>query len=101
MAWNQSADDNVSAVFRNSFLNARYSVGHLHYFSAQSAIASLRDTGHEIVDYRYTHGALGLFKQHRSIKIGIANTVRSILSKVSVAFAARMVGGYSLLVLSK
>jgi SAM-dependent methyltransferase len=94
-------DIHVSAVFRNSLLNARYSVGHLHYFSAESAIASLRDTGHEIIDYRYTHGATDLFKQHRSIKTGIANTIRSILSKFSVAFAARMVGGYSLLVLSK
>jgi hypothetical protein len=52
-------DIHVSSVLRGSFVNARYSVGHLHYFSEESALATLKDTGHEIVDCFYTNGAFG------------------------------------------
>lgn len=36
-------DIHVSAGLRGSFVNARYSVGHLHCFSEESALASLKD----------------------------------------------------------
>lgn len=94
-------DLHVSSVLRASFVNARYSVGHLHYFSAESAVATLKDTGHEIVDYFYTNGALGLFKQHPSLKRALANAPRWVLSWASEALSARLLGGYSLLVLAK
>ena len=91
----------VSSVLRNTLLGPRYSVGHLHYFTADTAIATLKDSGHEIVDYFYTHTALDLFKLHPSIKRAIANGPRWLFSKFSVPIAARLFGGYSLLVLAK
>ena len=94
-------DIHVSSVLRNAFIRGRYSVGHLHYFTADSALATLRDTGHEILDYFYTSGSLGLFKQHPSINTALANGPRWLFSKVSVPFTARVLGGYSLLVLAK
>ena len=94
-------DIHASAVIRNSFINGRYSLGHLHYFTADSALATLRDTGYEIVDTYYTNPTFGLFRQHPSIKTAIANGPRWLLSWLSVAFSARMLGGYSLLVLAK
>lgn len=94
-------DIHVSSVFRNSFIYNRYTIGHIHYFTAASAISTLRDTGHEIIDSFYTNGAFGLFKEHPNIKTAVANLPRWLLSKLSVPFTARLLGGYSLLVLAK
>lgn len=94
-------DIHVSSVLRNAFIGNRYTIGHLHYFTADSAIATLRDTGHEIVDYFYTSAATELFKQHPSIKKAIANVPRLICSKLNLSFTARIFGGHSLLVLTK
>jgi SAM-dependent methyltransferase len=94
-------DIHVSSVIRGTFLRARQSMGHLHYFSAESALATLRDTGHEIVDHAFTGGALGLFRTHPSVRRALANVPRWLISKLSVPLAARLLGGYSLLVLAK
>jgi SAM-dependent methyltransferase len=94
-------DLHVSSVLRNAFINNRYTLGHLHYFTADSAIATLKDTGHEVLDYFYTNAATELFWQHPSIKKAIANVPRLIYSKLNLPFAARIFGGYSLLVLAK
>jgi ubiquinone/menaquinone biosynthesis C-methylase UbiE len=94
-------DIHVSSVLRNAFIKSRYTIGHIHYFNAESAIATLRDTGHEIIDYVYTDVALGLFSEHPSMKKAVANVPRWLLAQFSVPFAARLLGGYSLLVLSR
>lgn len=94
-------DIHISSVLRNSFIRNRYSIGHLHYFTADSAIDTLRDTGHEVVDFCYTNGALELFSQHPSLKTAIANVPRWLFAKFNLAFTARVFGGYSLLVLTK
>jgi SAM-dependent methyltransferase len=98
-------DMSVSSVLRNSFIpvggvfpGGRY---HLHYFTADWALATLREAGHEIIDYFYTCGSLGLFWQSPSLKTGIANCPRWLFSKFSLPFTARVFGGYSLLVLAK
>lgn len=94
-------DIHVSSVLRNTLISNRYTLGHLHYFTADSAIATLKDTGHEIVDYCYTNAAIDLFKQHPSIKKAVANVPRLLFQKLSLPFAVRVFGGYSLLVLTK
>lgn len=94
-------DIHVSSVLRNAFLHNRYTLGHLHYFTADSAIATLKDTGHEIIDCFYTSPATELFSNRPSMKKAVANVPRWVLSKVSKPFAARLLGGYSLLVLTK
>jgi SAM-dependent methyltransferase len=94
-------DLHVSSLLRNRLMAARQSVGHLHYFSAETALATLRDTGHEVVDYTYTNGAAGLFKQHPSVRRAVANGPRWLFSRFSVPMTARLFGGYSLLVLTK
>lgn len=91
----------VSSVLRNIFVRGRYSIGHLHHFTADTALATLKDTGHEIVDYCYTSGSFGVFRQHPKIKTAIANGPRWLFSKFSLPFTARVFGGYSLLVLAK
>lgn len=94
-------DIHVSSVLRNAFVPTRYTIGHLHYFTYESAIAVLKDTGHKIIDVCYTNGAIGLFKQHPTVKKAIANIPRFLLSIINTPMAARVLGGYSLLVLAK
>jgi hypothetical protein len=94
-------DIHVSSVLRNAFVRSRYTIGHIHYFTADSALGCLRDTGHEIIDCVYTNIAFGLFREHPSLKKAIANVPRWLLSRFSVPLAARILGGYSLLVLTR
>ena len=61
-------DINVSSVLRNTFEHFRKKLGHIHVFSAASALSTLRDTGHEILDVQYTNGAIDLFKHHPSLR---------------------------------
>jgi hypothetical protein len=81
-------------------MNNRQTVGHLHYFTADSAIATLKYTGHKIVDYFYTNWSSGVYAQHQ-IKRVFANLPRWTISKFSMPFSAILLGGYSLLVLTK
>jgi SAM-dependent methyltransferase len=90
----------ASAILRGKVTVGRYSVGHLHYFSADSAIATLRDTGHKILDKNFTDLALNT-KAGRSAARGIANLSRRAVSLISRDFAARLLGGLSLLVLTE
>ena len=94
-------DVNAASVVRNLVTRHRYTLGHLHYFDEDSALNSLRDTDHEVIDYFYTSGALELFGEHPGVKTGIGNVLRWIVSKLSVRWSARLFGGYSLLVLCR
>ena len=94
-------DLHVSSLIRNTTTKERYTTGHIHYFSADSALATLRDSGLEIVDYFYTNAALDLFKEHPSAKKAIANIFRWVVSRYSTSLSARIFGGYSLIVLTQ
>ena len=91
----------ASSILRNTLLESRRSVGHLHYFTAESALATLKEMGHEIIDYHFTSGAIDLYRQHPSLKTAIANVPRWFVSKFSVPLTARLFGGFSLLVLTR
>ena len=93
-------DINVSSVVRDTSDKFRAKLGHIHLFSAASALATLRDTGHEILDVKYTCGAISLFRHHPSLKRALVNVPRWLLGTMSVPLAARVFGGYSLLVLT-
>ena len=93
-------DLSVSSVLRSSpILRARQSVGHLHYFSKETALATLKDSGYEICDYFYTAGSVDL--PNKSFKTLLANLPRKVLYGLNQDIAVRLLGGYSLLVLTK
>jgi hypothetical protein len=94
-------DIHVSSVLRGAFTQGRYSVGHLHYFSAESALATLVDTGHRVIDSFYTDGAVALYQTDPTPRRRLANVARQALMSISTRWAARLVGGYSLLVLAE
>jgi SAM-dependent methyltransferase len=94
-------DIHVSSVLRARFALGRRTIGHLHYFSAESALDTIKDTGHKIIDFTYTDGGVGLAKLHPSLRRTVANIPRRLVGAFSEKLAARWFGGYSLLILAE
>lgn len=92
-------DLSVQGILRNIPMVNRNSVGHLHYFMKETAIATLSDTGFDIVDYFYTAGMLEL--PRKTLKAKLAFLPRKLMHKVNEDMAAKIFGGFSLLVLAK
>ena len=80
-------------------LEARRSVGHLHHFTKETAIALLEDCGYTVIDSRYTSGRTEL--GGLGWKSQLLKAPREALFRVSPDLAARSLGGYSLLVLAR
>lgn len=93
-------DLSAQAVLRGKpILHARRTVGHLHYFSKDTALTTLTDCGYDICDYFYT--AAGLEAPRRRLKTKLAGVPRWLTYKISPDFASRALGGFSLMVLAK
>jgi hypothetical protein len=92
-------DITVSSVLRNTMMSARQSVGHLHYFTPETALATLKDSGYEIVDYCFTPSFDDL--PSKTLKSKIARLPRKILYAISPKLMVKLLGGCSLLVLTK
>jgi cyclopropane fatty-acyl-phospholipid synthase-like methyltransferase len=77
----------------------RNSVGHIHYFAKETALAVLTDCGYKIIDWRYTASRLELPNQALSSRL--MAYPRKWLHRVNADIAVRLLGGYSLLVLAE
>jgi SAM-dependent methyltransferase len=91
-------DMSVSQLIRNRIMDVRRSVGHIHYFSKDTALALLQETGYQILDWFYTPAYEIAHKDaaHRAMA-----RVRSFSMRFSPNFTAQMLGGCPLLVLAK
>tara|TARA_B100001248_G_C27321998_1_gene427216 strand:- start:72 stop:782 length:711 start_codon:yes stop_codon:yes gene_type:complete len=92
-------DLSVSALLRGKLMDGRNSIGHLHYFTPDTAIATLSDCGYEIIDTMYTPSFAELSKE--SWKAKLIKLPRYILYKVSPKLLSTLIGGVSLMVLAK
>lgn len=92
-------DISVEGVLRNRLIFGRKRGGHLHYFMKDTAIATLVDAGYDIVDVFYTAGLLELPK--KTMKSKIAFLPRKLMYKINKDIAAKIFGGFSLMVLAK
>jgi len=93
-------DLSLQSVLRSSrILRDRASVGHIHYFTKETALATLKDMGYEVVDYFYTRGSLEL--PNRSWKVNILKLPRKLFFSIHQDLTVRILGGFSLLVLAK
>jgi SAM-dependent methyltransferase len=92
-------DISVQAVIRrNGLLKRRVDYAHLHYFSKETALATLEDTGYKICDYFYAprSNEIGPNAIQRAFRIP-----RRALFAISKDFAGRLLGGYTLMVLAE
>jgi 2-polyprenyl-3-methyl-5-hydroxy-6-metoxy-1,4-benzoquinol methylase len=89
----------VQTVLRGStMLENRATNGHIQYFSKETALATIADTGYEVIDAFYTKGTIELPVG------GMARWLkwpRQLLFSLDEDLAARVLGGFSLLVLAK
>lgn len=92
-------DISVQAILRNTLMTGRNSFGHLHYFMKETALATLVDSGYDIVDFFYTAASLDLPRE--ALKSKIAFLPRKLMFKANQDIAVKMLGGFSLLVLTK
>lgn len=92
-------DMSVQALLRRwPITEARARTGHLHYFMKDTALQTLKDTGYEVVDWFYTPAAVD---RGTTWKARLAKLPRMAMARVSPDLAARVLGGYSLLVLAR
>lgn len=92
-------DLSVQAVLRKrGLLKRRELWGHLHYFTKETALETLKDVGYEILDYFYTPRGIELAteKVHK-----LALLPRMICFWIHEDLAVRILGGYGLLVLAR
>jgi hypothetical protein len=93
-------DLSVQGLLRGtSIIAAREKIGHLHYFTKDTALAVLADCGYEVIDWNYTHGAETL--PHRAFRTKVLNFPRRVLRRVNQDFAVRVMGGASIMVLAR
>ncbi|MGU3420849.1 class I SAM-dependent methyltransferase [Methylobacterium sp. D54C] len=93
-------DLSVQSLLRsNPILHLRSSVGHLHYFFKDTALATLRDCGYNVIDYCYTASRIELPNQALSSRL--MSVPRRALFALSKDLTVRVLGGYSLLVLAE
>lgn len=92
-------DMSVQSVIRSSMMELRRKVGHLHYFNLDSALATLQDTGYEVLDFSFTTSFLGL--PSKSAKSKIIRFPRLLFYKISPKLMVKFLGGCSLLVLTR
>jgi SAM-dependent methyltransferase len=93
-------DLSVQMVLRGRpLLHVREKVGHIHYFTKELALATLKDCGYELVDFRYTPSGLQLGSMSGFQKLLLP--FRKLLFPFFPDFTVRLLGGYSLLVLTR
>jgi hypothetical protein len=77
----------------------REKVGHLHYYTKDLALATLRYAGYQIIDWRYTGAALN--SPNRSWRTRLASIARRSVYAPHKDLGFRLLGGETLLVLAK
>jgi 2-polyprenyl-3-methyl-5-hydroxy-6-metoxy-1,4-benzoquinol methylase len=93
-------DLSAQAVFRATpIIRARRHVGHIHYFTKETALAALEDCGYNVIDYFYTGGTIN--QKTLALKTRLAKLPHKLLFTINQDLAVRTVGGYSLMVLAK
>ncbi len=89
-------DMSVQAVFRmEPILRVRRNVGHLHYFSKETALATLRDAGFETRQWFFTDGSQSTY---RSWRFRLMKLPRRFFFSCAPNLTVRLLGGYSLMV---
>jgi SAM-dependent methyltransferase len=94
-------DISVYSVIINNFKYVRVPGGHINYYTKHTALATLKDTGHEIIDWFYTPGALEVNNKNLSFSGKCINLMRRMLYSINKDAAAKYFGGFSLMVLTR
>lgn len=89
----------LKVLLSSPIIAGRLSLGHIHYFTKEIALAALKDTGYEVLDSFYTRGPVELPNQ--GWRSNLLNIPRRVFFSLHQDLAVRVLGGASLLVLAK
>lgn len=92
-------DISILSIINGSLMHARETVGHLHYFTPDTALATLKDCNYEIIDIMFTPSFTS--PGNKSFKTKLVNILRKIFYSISPKFTSTFFGGVSLMVLAK
>ena len=93
-------DLSAQALLRGyTFSKARKEIGHLHYFTRETALDTLRDAGYDVVDWAYTYTQSE--SPGRALRVRLADIPRRIGRFFSKDLAIRALGGCSVVVLCR
>jgi hypothetical protein len=96
-------DLTMNTVASGKLIKFRESYGHIHHFTKDIALQMLIDVGYEVLDYFYTSASLDLPSTGiiRELKRNLLKLPRKLLFALNQDVAARVLGGWALLVLVK
>ena len=89
----------ISILLPSILIKTRNLVGHIHYFNEQTALATIKDCGFNVLSSRVTAGCLEF--PGNGISGKLFWSIRKVVFIISPSFAARTLGGFSLIVLAK
>ncbi|HLY31672.1 MAG TPA: class I SAM-dependent methyltransferase [Ktedonobacterales bacterium] len=93
-------DLSVQTIMRRGALpSVRDTYGHLHYFTKETALRTLSETGYDILDCWYTARALDM--PSKELARNLMRLPRKLLYTINHDLAAHLVGGWSVLILAK
>lgn len=93
-------DLSAQSVLRSKpLIRKRRNVGHLHYFTRETALALLEETGFKVMDWFYTGSYTDL--PVKTTLSSLAKYPRKALHKIAPDLSARLMGGYSVLVFAQ
>lgn len=92
-------DITINGILQDKFMVGRNTVGHINYYTKETALATLEDCGYKVMDYFYTADSLEL--PRKTFKSKLAKMPRKLLFNVNEDFAVKLMGGFSLMVLAK
>ncbi len=91
-------DMSVWSLFREKMLiESKNRVGHIHAFTEDFILDILKERGFDIIDKVYTPPTYS----HFNFKQNIADGLRKMIFMINKKFAAKTIGGYSIMVLTK
>jgi len=93
----------VNTILRGKVNKAREDHGHIHYFTRDIALQMLQDIGYEVLDYFYTTPStdLPVNDTKGEMRRKLMSLPRKLLFAFNKDLAARVLGGYSLMVLAR
>lgn len=89
----------LSLLRKHTLLKTRELYGHIQYFTKDTALATLKDAGYDIIHSFYTGSSVD--RPAKSFAGQLAKIPRKLLFSLNQDFTVKTLGGYSLLVLAK
>ena len=94
-------DLSAVALLTRSYMRGRADVGHLHYFTRESALATIATAGYRVRDWHYTAMSQEASRDRRTWRTRILNVPRRLVGTVAPDVAATLFGGFSMMILAE